>query len=79
MLQVSLAPLDAALSLAQPAGYGFDRDSGISPATMTFILTAFQPILVPVGVSFKINDFIEFCRRLICYGQKYYEGHIVND
>ncbi len=81
MLQVALAPLDAALSLAQPAGYGFDpgfRNITGYNADIYFNGTSVY-LGYQLGASFKINDFIGvFAGARYVTAKNTYEGHIKN-
>jgi len=81
LLQGSLAQLDAALSLAQPAGYGFDPNfNNVTNYSAdiyfkgTSVFFGYQ-----LGVSYKINDIIGvFAGARYVTAKNTYKGHIHN-
>jgi len=79
ILQVALAPLDAALSLEQPFGYGFDPEfRNITGYSADIYFNGTSAYLgYQLGASYKINDVIGvFAGARYVTAKNTYEGHI---
>jgi long-subunit fatty acid transport protein len=81
VLQVALAPLDAALSLDQPAGYGFNPNfSNITDYSADIYFNGTSVFFgYQLGASYKINDMIGvFAGARYVTAKNTYKGHIRN-